>query len=344
MAQKLKLHSPVGAEALIIKWPVATSEGKEGPEEIVDTIRLVCEDFPELSTPLATRILKQGEDISSYDYEQTKSLCDRYNKAIDSLRQLVKGSPRSKQFSKKASRSQLKHILQQCYNQSVKDPEKLNQYQPFSPGVYGETSFELVEQMIKYVRFSESDYFIDLGSGVGQVVLQVSAATDCKFCYGIEKAEWPAEYAMAMEKEFSKWMKWYGKEHGKFLVKFFKYVNYFTSNFKAILLNVQNDDIYGAFMFVFPQLKQRFANCLKEGARIVSSKEFCPLNFRITERNLSDIGTIMQVEELSPLCGAVSWTGKPFAYYVHTIDRTLLEKYFQRLKNPNKKVRTIPSL
>ena len=40
--------------------------------------------------------------------------------------------------------------------------------------------------------------------------------------------------------------------------------------------------------------------------------------------SFADIGTIMQVEELSPLCGAVSWTGKPFAYYVHTIDRTLV--------------------
>lgn len=37
-----------------------------------------------------------------------------------------------------------------------------------------------------------------------------------------------------------------------------------------------------------------------------------------------DIGTIMHVQELSPLCGAVSWTGKPFAYYIHTIDRTLV--------------------
>ncbi|GFS11380.1 histone-lysine N-methyltransferase, H3 lysine-79 specific [Elysia marginata] len=318
---------------VIIRW---CEEGKEGPEEIVDTIRLVCEDFPELTTPLATRILKQGEDVSSYDYEQTKSLCDRYNKAIDSLRQLVKGSPRSKQFSKRASRSQLKHILQQCYNQSVKDPEKLNQYQPFSPGVYGETSFELVEQMIKYVKFSESDYFIDLGSGVGQVVLQVSAATDCKFCYGIEKAEWPAEYAVAMEKEFIKWMKWYGKEHGKLLLEKgdFLHDDVKEKLSKATIVFVNN------FAFgpkVDHELKQRFANCLKEGARIVSSKEFCPLNFRITERNLSDIGTIMQVEELSPLCGAVSWTGKPFAYYVHTIDRTLLEKYFQRLKNPNRK-------
>ena len=32
-------------------------------------------------------------------------------------------------------------------------------------------------------------------AGVGQVVLQVAAATPCKLCYGIEKAEWPADYA-----------------------------------------------------------------------------------------------------------------------------------------------------
>lgn len=31
--------------------------------------------------------------------------------------------------------------------------------------VYGETSFELVEQMIKTIDFTEDDLFIDLGSG-----------------------------------------------------------------------------------------------------------------------------------------------------------------------------------
>jgi len=36
----------------------------------------------------------------------------------------------------------------------------------------------------------------DVGvEGVGQVILQVAAATQCKSCYGIEKAEWPAKYA-----------------------------------------------------------------------------------------------------------------------------------------------------
>ena len=31
--------------------------------------------------------------------------------------------------------------------------------------VYGETSFELVHQMIQSIKFTEDDFFIDLGSG-----------------------------------------------------------------------------------------------------------------------------------------------------------------------------------
>lgn len=52
-------------------------------------------------------------------------------------------------------------------------------------------------------------------------------------------------------------------------------------------------------------------------------------------RNLTDIGTIMHVSELSPLRGSVSWTGKPVSYYLHIIDRTKLERYFQKLKSNN---------
>ena len=59
----------------------------------------------------------------------------------------------------------LRHILQQVYNHSVTDPEKLNNYEPFSPEVYGETSFDLVAQMIDEIKMTEDDLFVDLGSG-----------------------------------------------------------------------------------------------------------------------------------------------------------------------------------
>jgi tRNA G46 methylase TrmB len=37
--------------------------------------------------------------------------------------------------------------------------------------------------------------FIDLGSGVGQIVLQVAAEVDNVECFGVEKQDYPAIYA-----------------------------------------------------------------------------------------------------------------------------------------------------
>lgn len=61
--------------------------------------------------------------------------------------------------------------------------------------VYGETSYDLVCQMIDQIEITKDDIFVDLGSGVGQVVLQMAAATSCKICFGVERAEVPSKYA-----------------------------------------------------------------------------------------------------------------------------------------------------
>ena len=65
--------------------------------------------------------------------------------------------------------------------------------------VYGETSFELICQILdKLHPISPENKFVDLGSGVGQVVLQVAALTDCEMSFGIEKANTPANYALVI--------------------------------------------------------------------------------------------------------------------------------------------------
>ena len=102
----------------------------------------------------------------------------------------LKGSPLSR-----PNVGLLKHIIQKSYNHAVVDPEKLNVYNPWTPEVYGETSFEFVSQMLDSVSINENDVFIDLGSGVGQVVLQVAASVHLKKCIGIERAEVPDRYA-----------------------------------------------------------------------------------------------------------------------------------------------------
>ena len=57
------------------------------------------------------------------------------------------------------------------YNHSVLEPDKLNQYEPFSPEVYGETSFDLVQRMLEQLKLKEDDVFIDLGSGLYPIML-----------------------------------------------------------------------------------------------------------------------------------------------------------------------------
>lgn len=330
------MHSPAGAEPVLYTWPLTSGRGNDkhdGAIEIVETIRWVCEDLPELKLPLENNILC---DYDTRSYESMKSLCDRFNRAIDSVVALEKGtSLNAQRLNKYPSRGLLRHILQQTYNAAVTDPEKLNQYEPFSPEVYGETSYDLVCQMIDQIEITSDDVFIDLGSGVGQVVLQMAAATPCKICLGIERAEVPSRYAESMNKNFRTWMQWYGKKYGEYkLIKGDFLTEEHREKINQASIVFVNNFAFGPS--VDHQLKERFAD-LKDGARIVSSKSFCPLNFRITDRNLSDIGTIMHVSEMSPLRGSVSWTGKPVSYYLHIIDRTKLECYFQRLKKPQLK-------
>uniref|UniRef100_UPI00398F44B1 histone-lysine N-methyltransferase, H3 lysine-79 specific isoform X3 n=1 Tax=Pristiophorus japonicus TaxID=55135 RepID=UPI00398F44B1 len=327
---ELRLKSPVGAEPSVYPWPLPVyDKHHDAAHEIIETIRWVCEEVPDLKLAMENYVLV---DYDTKCFESMQKLCEKYNRAMDSIQQLWKGTTQPMKLNTRPCNGLLRHILQQVYNHSVTDPEKLNNYEPFSPEVYGETSFDLVAQMIDEIKMTEDDTFVDLGSGVGQVVLQVAAATQCRHYYGVEKAEIPAKYAETMDTEFRKWMRWYGKKYGEYTLE---RGDFLSEEWKEKIASTSvvfvNNFAFGPE--VDHQLKERFAN-MKEGGKIVSSKPFAPLNFRINSRNLSDIGTIMRVVELSPLRGSVSWTGKPVSYYLHTIDRTILENYFSSLKNP----------
>lgn len=85
----LKLNSPAGADALSYKWPLQTGTGSDKHDsglDIVDTIRWVCDDLPEIAPAFET--VRFG-DIDTTSYEEMKDLCDRYNRAIDSILSLV---------------------------------------------------------------------------------------------------------------------------------------------------------------------------------------------------------------------------------------------------------------
>ncbi|XP_045036362.1 histone-lysine N-methyltransferase, H3 lysine-79 specific isoform X2 [Daphnia magna] len=329
MALELRLHSPAGSEPDVYKWPSAPGQagGRNAVAiELVETIRWVCVDFPELAI--------DNHILSSYDtssYQSMSKLVEEYNRAIDTICQQKIVVRPSKRLNHRPSRGLLRHILQQVYNKAVANPEKLNHYVPFSPEVYGETSYDLICQLIDNINMTEDDTFIDLGSGVGQIVLQVAASTSCKMVWGIERSEWPSRFAKNMDFHFRRLMRWWGKLYGEYqLIKGdFLDQRHSEKIYSATVVFVNN------FAFgpdLDHQLKERFAD-LRDDTRIVSSKAFSPLNFKISARNLSDIGTIIRVSELPFLRGSVSWTGKPVSYYLHIIDRTKLELYYNQLND-----------
>ena len=94
--------------------------------------------------------------------DSLKTLCNDFNSWISEKK------PSLEEFKRKrANMNEIRFIMQFIYNRAVTDPEKLNHYEPFSPQVYGETSFELIEQMLSRVNYlNENDIFLDLGSGI----------------------------------------------------------------------------------------------------------------------------------------------------------------------------------
>ncbi|VDK36301.1 unnamed protein product [Taenia asiatica] len=346
---ELSIKSPAGAPDEIFRV-VRCSEDlvKDDNRELYDCINCTLFDVEELNANKV--LLNCFSAVNWTSWKSISSYCKFYNSCVEEFCKQVlsnvyvtcffqwKTSGITPKFCQRQAKfHQLKYIMALCYNRAIEEPDRLNQYPPFSPQVYGETSFELIQQMVDSIPINSEDTFIDLGSGVGQVVLQVAASTNVKFSYGIEKADYPAQCAVRMDKEFRRWMAFFGKTYQPYEAGFdFIYLiqgDFLADEYTDI---IETSTIVFANNFAFGpeldyQLTLRFSR-LCEGARVISSKSFCGRTIHLS--------SIIKLTLLDPVNDGVSWTDKPFSYYVHTIDRSPLLKYFNDLKKGQQSHRT----
>eukprot|EP00045_Choanoeca_perplexa_P020670 m.4838 g.4838 ORF g.4838 m.4838 type:complete len:522 (+) comp7221_c1_seq1:779-2344(+) len=98
---------------------------------------------------------------------------------------------------------------------------------------------------------------------------------------------------------------------------------------------IQQADVIFVNNYVFgpklnEQLKQLFDDYqLKQGCRIISSLSFAPTSHTINSRTLGQIASMLKVKKVTYMGQGVSWTSKPFSYFIHTVDQSLMEKFFQ---------------
>ncbi|KJE95196.1 hypothetical protein CAOG_05674 [Capsaspora owczarzaki ATCC 30864] len=327
---ELRVSSPcMGIEPEVYKWPLRPIDEFDPATDLLNTIRLVARDFQPEGMPDYTYTVNT---VKRTDLAAMTRLLDTFNAEVERLkpirharlereRQLEPDGPMNPSSSTAsqstpatASYSRLpfdlvSHIMTQVYNRVITDPRTLNGYKGFSAEVYGEVNFEMIHCLVEKVPITKDDIFIDLGSGVGQAVLQVALQTGCR-TYGIEKrdicANGPFELA-----------------HGDFLE------DEVRPRIKGATIIFVNNYVFDPQLNL--SLRQRFEELLEHGAKIVSSSAFAPLEkVKLTSRNVGSLESVMRVRCIRYGGQGVSWTNKSVPFFVHRVDYTRLWRFLQK--------------
>ncbi|KAG0232326.1 Nucleosomal histone H3-Lys79 methylase [Actinomortierella wolfii] len=226
------------------------------------------------------------------------------------------------------------HILQQVYSRTVASKaSKLNQYEAFSNNVYGEILPVLTKEFIQRTKLTKDKIFVDLGCGIGNVVLQVALQTGAE-SYGIEIMDNPAKFAKKQAREFEARTTAYGLKHGKVTMIHGDFLD--TPELAGILAraDVVLVNNYAFNSALNQSLLQLFLD-LKEGCKIISLKTFVSLDHKITVRNAGSVESILKVKKYPYYTNAVSWTHNGGEYFIATVDRTEVQAFWAKaMANP----------
>ncbi|KAI5120226.1 hypothetical protein M0805_000040 [Coniferiporia weirii] len=211
----------------------------------------------------------------------------------------------------------IEETYQRCIGPHI---DKLKKYSAFSSQVYGELMPSFVSDIIEQTGLRPDSLLLDLGSGVGNVVLQAALQSGCK-AFGVELMDGPAALAEDQREQMRLRCRMWGISMGEVeLVKgdmtACPRLDELMSKADVVLVNnfVFKEELNAA-------LRPKFLD-LKEGAIVVSLKPFAPpSNQRLTERNIDDISAIFDVTSRPYHTGTVSWSSGSGNYYIHRVDR-----------------------
>ena len=228
----------------------------------------------------------------------------------------------------------VERILNQTYSRIVSPRVKsLRDYENGTDNVYGELLPKFISIILKKdTCITSEQVFVDLGSGVGNVVLQAALEVGCE-SWGCEMMPNACELAELQQEEFEARCRMWGLavgriclERGDFLIN--GAISKIIQRADVILVNNQ------AFT---PELNEGLTSLfldLKEGSRIVSLKSFVPAGHKITARNLNSPYNVLSVQEKEYFSGCVSWTNAPGTYYVSTKDSRKIRAFSNRASAP----------
>ena len=223
----------------------------------------------------------------------------------------------------------IERVLTQTYARTVSPRvQTLRQYENGTDNVYGELLPKFVSEIFQTTGLRPEHVFIDLGSGVGNVVLQAALEIGCE-SWGCEIMENACVLADLQEQEFKARCRLWGFAIGK--------INLHRGDFlenSTIHKALQKADVILVNNQAFtPELNAHLTSHfldLKDGCQIVSLKSFVPAGHKITSRNLNSAYNVLDVVEKRYYSACVSWTDAPGSYFVSKKDSTRLRAFMER--------------
>lgn len=225
----------------------------------------------------------------------------------------------------------VQHIVKdQIYARTVSPKvELVREYEGFSDNVYGELLPKFLSKIFEETQLKSNQIFVDLGSGVGNCVLQAALEVGCE-SWGCEVMPNPALLAEAQAREFPSRCRMWGLMPGKvrlirddFLVN--EDIREVLKKADVIMVNNQafTPELNDKLKYVFLDLK--------EGCQIVSLKYFRDPIHKVKETNINDPVNVLSVAEKDRFSGMVSWTDDPGHWYLQKKDSTELKMVQKRL-------------
>jgi H3 lysine-79-specific histone-lysine N-methyltransferase len=336
----LRYPSRSPLEKFQLKSP-RSDEDYKPMDDISETIKLICEFYlpEELKEKLADEgdknkskyyrgLLRAWNCESTYDFEDT--VLD-FNKFLEPL---VSDGTIHRELTRKTHMPLplVKRILDQTYARTVSPRvDTLKAYKNGSDNVYGELLPDFVSDILHETRLNHEQVFVDLGSGVGNVVLQAALEIGAE-SWGIEMMPNPCDLADLQAKEFPARAKLWGLNVGK--VQLLR--GDFTRNTrmgevlkKADVVLVNNQ----AFTAALNETLLSMFLDLKEGCQVVSLKPFVPVGHKINMRNVDSPVNMFVQREAEYFSNRVSWTDRPGTYYYATKDLKPLRAFQRRMGN-----------
>ncbi|AGO14123.1 AaceriAER326Cp [[Ashbya] aceris (nom. inval.)] len=255
--------------------------------------------------------------------------------AVEQYNDLVRTIPQSQvsahlQQTNKIPRAFIHDILQIAYSRCVlPNVSGLKEYRSFSNFVYGELLPTFLSTVYQQCSLKPGQIFIDLGSGVGNCVVQASLEYGCALSFGCEIMKNASTLAEEQLKELEKRCVLWGIDLKPIE---FSLRKSFIDNDRVNALLPQCDVLLiNNFIFdsKLNQAVEKLIQGLKPGCKIITLRNLRPSGYTINFDDVENILNRLKVEKFTLPEDSVSWTYRGGGeYFISTVQADIDESVF----------------